>query len=266
MEFLKRLSWFILCLVITASAYATNHHQAVKPQTHEYRPVTYFSSIEVGESFKVFVTHKAGKQELELIGFPDALQQVIVAVEGHRLTLQLERPDLIPPPHRHIIVRVTTPGTLSSIYAFGSAEVIISDIYCPNLAIYAKDWGQVIVHGKVVLQKIETCSARNVVVDWTNSRHVIIAASGLGRVYVHGHTGVLSARTRGNACLEAQHLRAYQVYVEAFQTSIAKVFPIYSLYAFAGQSGNIFYYHKPRILMRHTEQSGNVLQVANRPL
>lgn len=231
---------------------------------HSYQQVPYFSGIEAGDNFKILVASGSAKAGIEIICREDVMPKVMVGSDGGRLVLRLERPDLIPPPHRLVIVKVSRATNLSTINVWENAQVIVRGARSQGLSIYARDWAKVTIQGEVNLRRIVTCSNRNIVVNQTHSRHLIIAASGRGTVSVNGTAHVLSARLWGKSCLEAQHLRTQQVYIDSYGESIGKVWPIFALYAFAADHGNIYYYHKPTVLMRQTHQSGNVLQVANK--
>lgn len=264
-----RIFVFFMSLLLTTSIFAKQYSpiQSIPAPVkivHSFHQVPYFSGIEAGESFKVVVVNGKQGSGVELVGREDVLPKVMVAVEGGRLVLGLERPDLIPPPNRLVIVKIARPANLSVINVWGNASVTVTGAHSSGLSIYARDWAQVTVHGEVNLRRIETCSNRNIIVNRTHSRHLIIAASGLGTIYVNGTANILSTRLWQKSCLEAQNLRTQQVYIDSYGESIGKVWPIFALYAFAADKGNVYFYHKPKVLMRHTEESGNILQVANK--
>jgi Putative auto-transporter adhesin, head GIN domain len=224
-----------------------------------------FSGIDVGNNFQVVITH--GKhQRVELIGDPRAIARVSAVVKKGTLVLG-NRSSSFPGYSRYrplVLVKIVIATSVSYLKASGNAQIYAKGIYSNGLCVITKDQGSIILQGKVNLAEVQSYGVGDISISRINSHHVLVTARGSGRIRLGGSVNVLTARISGGSQLYAQYLPAREVYITADDFSLAEVYPVLSLYAFASGHSQIYYYRTPRILVLRLLDSGTVLRINGR--
>lgn len=273
---------YIVCIVFLASivlleAYAVSSNSQKQPVNHGYinnhnysqqdvlkvkLNLPSFSAVDAKGDFHIIMSN--GKnQSVTLSGNPLALSRVSVRVIGKTLVLKtkVSRSESFTYNSR-VVVHIVTPRPLTSIALAGKSAFQGAALKTSTLKIYTKDTASVYIRGNNNIQRIENNSMRDIDLGWVNSRNILISGAGSGWVRIAGSADVLTARLRNSACLEAEHFRANKVYVETEDDAIARVQPVSTLYAFAMDTSNIYYFRVPRQLAGYTKGSGNILKLA----
>lgn len=131
----------------------------------------------------------------------------------------------------------------------------------PGLTLVANSLDQVQLIGVVPLTRLVAQGSGLVSVRWVSSPRLNITGQAWSHIKLAGRVGKLRAQLNGHSHLEAQNLRATDIWALTQDSAIARVFPTHSLRAFAENKSNIYYYKKPVALTRVVKQSGNVLQL-----
>jgi len=254
-----------MLLAAQTNAYSKSYHYSSNSDGQRIirseRHFSSFSAIDADGPFQIILSN-GSPQKVSFVGSVLAMEKLSATVQNHTLVLRvLPYRRTSEPYNPKILVRITMPATLRNLVLAGDTHLRSSGVRTSALTIYTRDQASVSIKGVVNLQKIEGNSSGGVNLGWINSRSVVIGSSGSGKIILSGYAPVLTAHLAGNACLEAEFLRTRDVYVETRDTAIARVLPVNSLYAFACNFSNIYYFKTPRQIVRDSRGSGNILQV-----
>ncbi len=250
--------------VKTSSKYINTTEFLDRNAVHVPFNLPYFSGIDANGDFQIIVT--SGKQQsVVLNGHPMAVSRVNASVQNGTLVLRTvvarsESKSYNP----RVLVRIILNHPISAIILAGKSSLHASGIRTSSLVIYTRGNSGVYLRGSGNVQRVQNDSSRDIDLGWVTSRSIVIAGSGTGWVRLSGgYADILTARLRNGACLQAENLKANKVYVETEGYSIARIQPVNSLYAFATDDSNIYYFRVPREIAGYTKESGNVLKVAS---
>ena len=97
--------------------------------------------------------------------------------------------------------------------------------------------------------------------DWINSDHLHITASGKTQIRLAGNVGMLEVNAIDDAHVDGRYLRADNAYIKTANTAEVDASVLDHLSGFASNFSNIYYFKSPLALTRHTYQSGVVMQL-----
>lgn len=262
-RYVTRISLVFLFLLLALTATAHQVRQQVVNDLSFKRqqvPVRYFSAINVSGNFQVRIHGHQPRPCVTLSGGTSAVNSVSLSVVNQTLTIRQ-----IIPKNQHSLGRVNViidlPEGLNSLITGGTTVVRGENITSRGLNIVANDQSSIYLHGDFVVRHLQDNSSGRIDLAGLNNGDLLIDCSGSGVVHLTGSAAVLTAHLAGNARLEAQGIRAREVYVSTHDHACAKVFPLYALYAFADDYSNIFYFNRPRLIAGYTRCSGNVLYI-----
>lgn len=149
---------------------------------------------------------------------------------------------------------------LTALSLNGDNTVTVKDVKTSDLNINT-DNSNVTFNGVVNVKKIDANGNSRVSLRWVNGGSVNVITEDNARIHLAGVANLLQARAYGHSYLDAQYLRTPAVLVYTEDDATAEVLPTHSLYAFAYDSSNIYYYKTSKHLLESTQISGNVLQM-----
>ncbi|MFT3741642.1 MAG: DUF2807 domain-containing protein [Gammaproteobacteria bacterium] len=222
----------------------------------------YFSALDIQGPFQVNLTTQKGKQSVDFSGSVDALSHLSARVVNNMLILRwIVKKDELLPANPWITVKINMPTSLTRIVIGRNAELHGNGISSAGLSLITYDHANVDLSGNIRISSILANSDGYININTTSSQHsLFVGGSGPGTIHLGaGYTPLLTARLFNGLNLDAHALHAQKVYVAVQGHALAEVYPIDSLYAFASAAGNIYYYNRPRFLVRSTRDAGNVL-------
>lgn len=216
-----------------------------------------FSAISVQGPVKVVLIGGQKRQSTTLLASPK---------DGGKLTMAVENQVLIiraPEGSKKFLLKVGTAQPLTAIDASGSANVWGKDIHSNGLNITADGNSVVYLRGKhIAVNNIQTTSNNTMDIANIDSNYLNLEDHGNGRTTLVGKTNVFNANVTHNAKVDARKLRTNDLRVQTHNESLAHVFPVTAMYAFAYDDSNIYYYNLPSTTaMASTAESGNVLEI-----
>lgn len=155
-------------------------------------------------------------------------------------------------------VEIYTPQ-LNRIAVAGNATLGSRKFSSHNLQVSARGCGNVNLHGKFNIKKIDQYGNGRINIDWIDSDKLAINGNGNGPIYLGGRVDNLLVKLMHNARLYARYLRAQEAKVFTTDNASAEVLPVENLDAFAVNHSNIFYYKRPEKITIVTKDSANVL-------
>ena len=153
---------------------------------------------------------------------------------------------------------------LDKLVVNGRASVTGSRIQSNGLVLKANTVGNITLNGKFIVDRIQNEGPGNVNLRWVSGRNIKVRCDGSGRVTLAGTAKTLRATLEDHTTLNARYLRAKEVLIKTQDYALAKVLPIISLRAFAGDYSNIYFYKSPKYINRDTKESGNILRRRSR--
>ncbi|MCU7497290.1 MAG: DUF2807 domain-containing protein [Ignavibacteria bacterium] len=105
---------------------------------------------------------------------------------------------------------------------------------------------------------LETSGASNISVEKINNERIKVDASGAGKIYLSGKTGMLRVSLSGAVKLEGRDLRADNVNVEISGASKADVYASTELRADISGVGSVDYYGNPKNVRRSVSGIGSI--------
>lgn len=251
-----------LILLVLPSAYARPYIFQGPPQDlsfkHIQKPMPYFTGIDVRGNFQVNIRGHQSPPCLSLSGTAYAVNTVSAQVVNGTLQIRQAFSKKQPPPGR-VTLTINLPGDLNRLITGGSTVVTGHNISSHGLSIIAQDQSAIYLDGEMRISHLQNNSSGPIKVYWVNNGDLLIDGSGSGPIYLAGTADVLTIHLGGNSQIDARQLRANEVYVTVQDYACARVTPLHSLYAFASDHGNVYYYHRPHLMAGNTRCSGNVL-------
>lgn len=161
-------------------------------------------------------------------------------------------------------VNISMP-VLNDISLLGNSTLEASNIRNYGLVIAANGNNHVRLDGQGVfnIAKIDARGNSEVSVQWVNSPELQIVGDDYAQISVAGVTKLLQVRLAGVSSLDAKYLRPDIALVDTRDFATADILAKDSLYAFAIDHSNIYYYKTPGYYLDSTQISGNVLQLAH---
>ena len=184
--------------------------------------------------------------------------RVSASVKHHTLFLRMRDthlPNLKPTTVKIRIYR------LQKLNVYGDASVIGTNINSDGLVIKANTTGRIALSGHIKLDKLENFGPGQIKLRRITGARILIKCKADGHVTLTGSAEEMVAEVTNHAILDTQYLKTNHVMIKTNDFTLAKVFPINSLRAFATDFSNIYYYKPPKHLTRDASQSGNILQM-----
>lgn len=125
--------------------------------------------------------------------------------------------------------------------------------------------GTVKLHGVIHTQQLIFAGPGLAQIYWLSTPQLSISAEGNGIIELAGVTSVLHTNLWNGIHLEARFLRAKTGFIETHDVADANVWVSDTLFTFANQHSNIYYYTKPQFLTTDNRYSGSVLAMYNIP-
>ena len=245
-------------------------------------PVAYVGGSAVASSLPSFVQHNVSVSTFDAIHASGYFTVVIVnsrsakqpavkvagysfepiQVRVHHHTLYLQSPGHPVPGFNHREIVTVYTDHLEGLTVAGPTNVRGLDIYSNGLMIQSSGTGNILLRGKIQLNRIQQSGDNRINIRWVDSGMLYVNSTGRGSIHLAGVSNVLYARLRGHASLNAQYLRTHDVQVQTKNQSAASVCPTHTLRAFAFDHSNVYYYKYPKNITQYSAQSGNVLQMA----
>ena len=219
-----------------------------------------FDAINAEGYFNVVIVNSQSskKPTVNITGYP--AEPIKVRVSHH--TLYLKSPAHPIPGFNHREIVTVTTNHLKGLTVAGPTSVRAVDVHSNGLVIHSSGTGNILLRGKIKLNRIKQSGHNQINLRWVDSSTVYIDSKGSGSIRLAGVAKVLYTRLSGNATLHAQYLRTHYVQVQTKNQSEAYVCPTNTLRAFAFDNSNVYYYKYPRNITRHGTRSGNILQMA----
>lgn len=145
----------------------------------------------------------------------------------------------------------------------GQNSVTGDNVASQGLLIKVGGNNHVMLNGTVNVQQIKADGDSSVSVQWVNSDSLAVEMDDHAQVYLAGRARILHAHVYADSCLNAKYLRSRAVLIDAEDNAVAEVLPTHSLYAFATDNSNVYYYKSGKHLLESTQISGNVLQLGH---
>jgi hypothetical protein len=145
----------------------------------------------------------------------------------------------------------------------GENSVTGDNVASEGLSITTGDNNYVVLDGTVDVQQIRANGNSSVSVQWVNSDELGVETDDNAHVYLAGRTNILHAHAYDDSSLNAKYLRSPVVLIDTEDNAVAEVLPTRSLYAFAIDNSNIYYFKSGKHLLESTQTSGNVLQLGH---
>jgi len=122
--------------------------------------------------------------------------------------------------------------------------------------------GHIVLRGYANVTTINQEGSGHTNLYWTNSQSTTINAEGSGSIKLAGKTKKLTAHLKDYTKLDAQYLRAKDIFIRTYHNAFAKIHPIDQLFAYAMDKSQINYYGTPKKLYRHPTQEGVILPIS----
>ncbi len=207
-----------------------------------------------------FVANKAGKKTTKVLEYTSNRQWVTAKV--HNKTLYLtENKAALNPNYAPAVLEIHT-AALKSLATSGPTTFTASNVKSKDLSLRSDSNAKIKLRGTMSLSKLSTYGASDVDIQWLNSKLLVIDAHDRSQIHLAGVADNVRAKLYDSAQLGAKYLRINNALVQTNENSAAKVLVKNNLRAFANENSNIYYYHNPKHLTRHTTDTANVLQIA----
>lgn len=217
---------------------------------------TYFNGIHVSGNFIVHLyPARHAMVNIENI----AAANIDCEVDGHTLFLAIPKAaqKQIPFP---IEVSIGMPY-INYLVTDGNTVVRGKNLRGEMMTIMATGDSHIHLDGRFNIKRIDAENNSEVALQWISGDDIAISGEGAAQITVAGIAELLQADLQESACLHAKYLRAKVVLIHTMDQAVAKIIATQTLYAFAGERSNIYYYTTPDYLLKDTEISGNVLQL-----
>lgn len=123
--------------------------------------------------------------------------------------------------------------------------------------------GDLTLRGAFSITKIVKGAPGVIDIQWLHSPKLEVIASRGAYVRLAGFVDHFRAHLEDNSLLDAKHLRAKHAWVRTQDSSVAQVFAINILDAFASNNSLIDYYKAPKHLSEHVFDHANVTPIAS---
>lgn len=141
-------------------------------------------------------------------------------------------------------VKVTAPF-LDDIQLFHNASIEAKNMDNPHLNIEDYSSGDVTMTGVLGIRRIIQTRYGKINIRWLKTPDLTIM-SDTGNVTIAGVAGRMRAKLGHHAILDAQQLRADNVWVSTEEHAVAQINPLNVLHAFATDHSSIGFYHHPK--------------------
>jgi hypothetical protein len=132
-----------------------------------------------------------------------------------------------------------------------------------HLAVIDHHPGNLTLRGTYPIAQITKTAPGLIDIRWIKSDKLQILATHGAHIRVSGTVNHLRAQLADNSRLDAKHLRAQHAWIRTQDNSVAEVFAIKVLNAFANENSLIDYYKHPKHLYEHVYDHANVTPVAS---
>lgn len=146
--------------------------------------------------------------------------------------------------------------TLTSI---GNGNIRIDGINSKGLNVNSQGNGNIVLSGFANLEKLAHSGNGNVFFYWVDSDNATIRATGNGVIGLAGKARQVSALLDGQVVFDGRYLQTDNLQVKTQGSARAKVIAGKQLTAAAGGQSQIFYYNKPKSVLKYTTDGGVVL-------
>jgi hypothetical protein len=221
-------------------------------------PTDYFNGIQVSGNFIVHV-YPAHQRRVYLENIAEPCVNFSVEDQVLRIELPKAVQSQIDYP---VEISIGVPY-LNYVATDGNAVVRGNHVQSAGLTLIAAGDSQINLTGHLNVKRIDAHDDSDIALRWVSGSNVTVSADGGAQVTMAGNVNVLQAALQGGSCLHAKYLRSKVILVHTMQRTIATVFPLQSLYAFATDRSNIYYYTDPHYTLTDTHISGNVLQLGH---
>jgi len=260
----KILAIIALLMLLSAPAYAG---KTVTGQQVNLPPVKLntasiivpaFSSIHIAGNLNVYIKKGVGDY-VTVTGDPQAISALTAFVKHHTLYLKPKRK--YSGKHKRRIVVHIDMKSLNTLIVNGNTFVRVKNVPTRGLTVINNN-GNINLSGTIHVHSIINNGIGSINMRWVKSNNLTILNKGAGIIKLAGVANHLSARVFDKATLDAKYLRTKKAYVETLDRAEANVTVINTLNAFAFNKSIISYFKTPKNLTRHTQNSGNILQMA----
>lgn len=229
------------------------------PSNYKAISLANFDSIQANGNFNITVEY--GRPSVAI----DGDTATYVSADVVNGTLLLSNVELVDKDNKPIEcptanIRVSLPA-LNDIYLLGNSTLVANNVRAYGTTIAVNDNSSVRLSGDVHVKKISAYGNGNISIRWIDSDDLLVLASDNAEISVAGVARILEARLSGAAYLNAKYLRPDVAFVNTTDIATADVLATHSMYAFATDSSNIYYYKTPVKYIDESEYSANVLQM-----
>lgn len=222
----------------------------------------YFNSIVADGNYNIHITQ--GRNAVHIANEGAFYTNTRVVDNTLMLEFVPQKKEQTPDDFPTVNVDVSMP-VLNEISLLGNSTLHASNIRSYGLVLATSGNNNVQLDGTGVfnIAKIDARGNSDVSVQWVNSNDLLVEGDDYAQIKLAGVAKILQVRLAGTSLLDAKYLRPDIALVDTQDFATADILATHSLYAFATDHSNIYYYKTPGYYLDNTQISGNVLQLAH---
>ena len=162
-------------------------------------------------------------------------------------------------------IRLYGKVNLVALHYDGSGNLIIPSSKSQIDTIYLSGDGNMQLFGEFAVRQIVYEGSGRLQMYWIDSPQLSVLARGHGTIQLAGVTQVFHTNLYDRIHLDARYLRARMAFIETHNDSDANVWVSNTLFTYAWDASNVYYYTKPGFLTTNNQTSGSVLAMHDIP-